>query len=95
MYGTTGTERKFWYPWTEQTQFQEELEDLVKLPLPQEKKEKLFAGRYHYLQKYFDELEKSSRDITDQDIMLYGLCHPQRVLEFIKKFILYDAGVKK
>ena len=27
--------------------------------------------------------------------MLYGLCQPKRVLEFIKQFIFYDAGEKK
>ena len=95
MYGTTGTERKFWYPWKEQTQFHTELEKLINIPLSQEKKEKLFAVVYKHIQKYFEELEKSPRQITDQDIMLYGLCRPKRVLEFIKKFILYDAGVKK
>ena len=95
MYGTTSTERKFWYPWKEKTQFKTELENLINTPLLKEKKEKLFAGRYSYIRKYFDELEKSPRQITDQDIILYGLCRPQRVLEFIKKFILYDAGTKK
>ena len=95
MYGTTGTERKFWYPWKEQTQFKTELEGLINMPLSQEKKDKLFAGRYRYIRKYFDELEKFPRQMTDQDIMLYGLSRPQRTLEFIKKFILYDAGVKK
>ncbi|MDE0119816.1 MAG: HsdR family type I site-specific deoxyribonuclease [Bdellovibrionales bacterium] len=95
MYGTTGTERKFWYPWKEETQFKTKLENLVNTPLSKEKKEKLFASRYNYIRKYFDKLEKAPRQITDQDIMLHGLCHPERVLEFIKKFILYDAGTKK
>ena len=95
MYGTTGTEKKFWYPWKEETQFQTELEKLVNTPLSQEKKEKLFALRYKHTQNHFEELEKSPIQITNQDIMLYGLCRPERVLEFIKKFILYDAGVKK
>ena len=95
MYGTTGTERKFWYPWKEKAQFNTTLENLTNTPLSKDKKEKLFASRYNYIYKYFDELEKSPRQITDQDIILYGLCRPQRVLEFIKKFILYDAGTKK
>ncbi|MCZ0933455.1 MAG: HsdR family type I site-specific deoxyribonuclease [Oligoflexia bacterium] len=95
MYGTTGTERKFWHPWKEETQFKTELDQLINKTLPQEKKEKLFAGRYSHFLKHFDELETSPRQITNQDIILYGLCRPQRALEFIKKFILYDAGAKK
>ena len=95
MYGTTGTERAFWYPWKEKTQYQSILEDLINTPLSEEKKEKLFSGRYKYFRNYFEELEKNPRQATDQDIILYGLCQPTRVLEFIKKFILYDAGKKK
>ena len=95
MYGTTGTERAFWYPWKEKTQYEATLKDLVNTPLSKEKKEKLFAGRYNYIRDYFEELEKIPREITDQDNILYGLCRPERVLEFIKKFILYDAGKKK
>ena len=71
------------------------LKDLINTPLSKEKKEKLFAGRYNHVQNYFEELEKTSRQITDQDKILYGLCRSERVLEFIKKFILYDAGKKK
>ena len=95
MYGTTGTERAFWYPWKEQTQYKAILKNLINTPLPKEKKEKLFAGRYNYIRNYFEELEKAPREITDQDNILYGLCRPERVSEFIKKFVLYDAGKKK
>ena len=95
MYGTTGTERKFWYPWKEKTQFKTELGNLINTPLSKEKKEKLFIEGYKHVQSYFEGLERSPRQVTDQDIMLYGLCRPQRLLELIKKFILYDAGNKK
>lgn len=95
MYGTTGTERKFWYPWKEKMQYKIELKSLVNTPLSEEKKEKLFASRYKYCRKYFEELEQFPREVTDQDEILYGLCRPERALEFIKKFILYDAGTKK
>ena len=94
-YGTTGTERKFWYPWKEETEFQTELESLANKALSKEQKERLFAFGYKHCQKHFEDLEKSPRQITNQDMMLYGLCRPQRTLELIKKFILYDAGVKK
>ena len=32
---------------------------------------------------------------TEQDRVLYCLCHPERLMEFSYKFILYDAGEKK
>jgi len=95
MYGTTGTDRKFWYPWKEKSAYQPALENLIHKPLSKEKKDKLFSGRYDDFRKYFDQLEKSPRKITHQDIILYGLCRPERTLEFIKKFIVYDSGTKK
>ena len=95
MYGTTGTEKDFWYPWMEKSNYQEELENLVNTPLSKDKKIKLFSGNYQNTQNYFEELEKYPIQITNQDKIIYGLCQPQRVMEFIKKFILYDAGKKK
>ena len=97
LYGTAGTARSFWYPWKEpKDSYEEHLVKLINTPLSQEKKDNLFGNeRYKNLRAYFEELEKSPRQITSQDIMLYGLCRPQRVIEFIRKFTLYDAGTKK
>lgn len=95
MYATTGTSRPFWYPWKEKSQFKSELEGLINRPLSKDKKEKLFSERYEHVREYFEELEKPPRQITDQDQILYGLCRPERILEIIKKFIVYDAGTKK
>lgn len=95
MYATTGTPRPFWYPWKEKGQFRAKLEALVNTPLSEEKKRKLFSERYWHVKDYFEELEKAPRQITDQDQILFGLCRPERLLEIIKKFVLYDAGTKK
>ena len=35
------------------------------------------------------------RTITEQDRTLYGLLRPERLLEMVRRFIIYDAGVKK
>ena len=93
-YGTTGTKIKYWFPWKEQTDFQSELKQLVNTPLSKDKKEKLFSNfKYASLKREFDKEKK--REVTHQDNILYGLCRPERVIELIKKFIVYDAGVKK
>ena len=97
-YGTTGTKPAFWYPWKEEESsrnWQTALDQLVNTPLSKEQTAKLFAGRYRYYKEYFSALSTKHRQITDQDIMLYGLCQPKRVLEFTRQFILYDAGIKK
>ena len=101
-YATTGTEMKFWAKWTEQFASKEEeatyfteLNRLVNEPLKKEQKEKLFATRYHYVKSHFEEMEKEQLSPTFQDEYLYSLCRPERLLELIFSYTLYDNGVKK
>lgn len=95
LYATTGTPRSFWYPWKERTSFVDKLTKLVNTPLSKTAKDKLFGLRFEHVRKYFDDLEKYPRTITDQDQVLFGLCRKERLLEIIKEFILFDAGTKK
>ena len=46
---------------------------------------------------YRTQLQKlvEDREITPQDEYLYNLCHPERLLELIFHFTIYDAGIKK
>ena len=46
---------------------------------------------------YRTELQKlvEDREITPQDEYLYNLCRPERLLELIFHFTIYDAGIKK
>lgn len=99
MYATTGTSRPFWFPWKfshkNQDKRLKELEKHINKPLSEVKKNKIFGPRYEHARKYFDELEKSPRKPSDQDRMLYGLCEKNRLLEIIKKFTVFDGGIKK
>lgn len=97
LYATTGTPRVYWFPWIEdeRTEYRGKLEKLINTPLSKDKKDRLFADRFRNVRTYFEELEKSSRQLTDQDRMIYGTCRIGRVLEIVKKFILFDGGAKK
>ncbi|MBC6415626.1 MAG: type I restriction endonuclease subunit R [Bdellovibrionales bacterium] len=91
-YGTTGTDMKYWCSWKEESE--PRLQKLIDTPLSKDKQKKLFSNiRYNKIKKEFD--RKAPRELTHQDIILYGLCQPERLIEFIEKFIVYDAGVKK
>ena len=68
------------------------MQELVNKPLSDEQKDKLFADRFKYVRKYFDNIEAEGRLVTEQDKLLYSLCQPQ---EFMYKYIVYDAGIKK
>jgi type I restriction enzyme R subunit len=68
---------------------------LKNTPLTILQKNKLFADRFRYVRSYFDALE--SREIlpTVQDEYLYSLCRPERLMDLIFNFILFDNGEKK
>lgn len=95
QYATTGTPRKFWATWKEQKLKETDLQELVNKPLSDEQKDKLFTDRFKYVRKYFDNMEAEGRLVTEQDKLLYSLCQPQRLLELMYKYIVYDAGIKK
>lgn len=95
-YATTGTPMEFWAVWLEQEGVEDKINSLINKPLANEKKDKLFNGRFKYVRKYFDALEsEGGREITEQDRVLYALCQPERLLELTFRYILFDAGDKK
>ncbi len=59
------------------------------------RKIKLFAERFKYVRQYFDDLEKENILPTLQDEYLYGLCRPERLMDIIFNFIVFDNGEKK
>lgn len=101
-YATTATPKKFWSVWKEKftTQKQEEnfsndLYNLKQEELPKNINTDVFKTRYWSTIKHFQELEKEDIEVTEQDRLLYSLCRPERLLELIFSFVLYDEGIKK
>ncbi len=101
-YATNGTPEKFWAKWMEKfTTVEEEklyrtnLQELKNQALHPDQKKKLFGERFKYVQQYFDDLETESILPTIQDEYLYGLCRPERLLDLIFNYVLFDNGVKK
>ena len=107
-YATNATPEKFWAKWiekfegdteaernAEEEKYKQHLQQLKNQPLPIEQKEKLFADRFKYVRKYFDDLETENILPTIQDEYLFGLCRPERLLDIIFNFIVFDNGEKK
>ena len=101
-YATNGTEEKYWSHWEEKFSSEEkkdkyfsEIERIKNMSLPEKEKGHLFGGRFRYARKYFDQLGQEPVEMTEQDIYLYGLCRPERLLDFTFNFILFDNGEKK
>ncbi|MCU0423353.1 MAG: HsdR family type I site-specific deoxyribonuclease [Bacteroidia bacterium] len=101
-YATNATPEKFWAKWQEKfddseklKEYNEQLKKLKNTPLSNLVKEQLFSDRFKYVSQYFDALEQEEILPTEQDIYLYGLCSPQRLMDIVFNFILFDNGVKK
>ena len=102
LYATTGTPENFWNVWREQFSedaqkqiYDTDLHELVNRPLKESNQEKLFASRYKYVKEYFEEQRNSELKVSIQDKYLYGLCSPERLMDLIFNFTVYDAGIKK
>lgn len=101
-YATTGTPTKFWTKWkemfateTEEKEYTEQLNKLVNTPLDEKQKAHLFGDRFRYVRTHFDAMEQETVLPTEQDRYLFGLCRPERLLDLIHNFTLYDGGIKK
>ncbi|MEI6697191.1 MAG: HsdR family type I site-specific deoxyribonuclease [Bacteroidota bacterium] len=101
-FATNATPEKFWAKWEEKfTTDEEEIKykkDLLAIknqPLTLIQKDKLFSERFKYVRQYFDDLETENILPTIQDEYIYGLCRPERLMDIIFNFILFDNGEKK
>ncbi len=102
-YATNGTPEKFWATWNEQEMENGELRIdnygalsiLKNTPLSEEQKDKLFSERFRYVRRYFDDLESVPVLPTVQDEYIYNLCRPERLMDLVFNFVVFDDGEKK
>jgi len=96
-YATVGTPAKFWSVWKESLSetAETDLADLVTVPLTDDQIDKIFASRASWVRERAPAYGKLERQVTPQDRALYALCRPERLLELVFRFILFDAGEKK
>jgi type I restriction enzyme, R subunit len=101
-YATNGTPEKFWAKWEEkflteqeEANYGNQLNQLKNQALDKAQKDRMFADRFRYVRHYFDALESEKIEPTLQDIYLFGLCRPDRLLDLFFNFVLFDNGEKK
>lgn len=98
LYGTTGTPAKFWALWKEDNKGPQEacLHNLVNTPASTEFKAKLFAERTEQQRDYMERLWQSGERLpSPQDKAIHSLLRPERLLELIYQFIVFDNKEKK
>jgi type I restriction enzyme R subunit len=94
QYATTGTPKKFWSTWQEDI-VEKTIKELISRPLNENEQSTLLSGPFADVRNEFLALIESGREIQEQDKVIFTLCRPERLLELIYKFILFDNGIKK
>lgn len=96
QYATAGTPKKFWGKWKEQEYQLADVDKSVNTPLNEDIKAQLFSGEFAAARPFFDALEaEGKRLITEQDNAIHSLCSPERLLDLVYRFTLFDGGIKK
>ncbi len=94
-YGTTKTPAKFWAKWREEEFGEKHFSRVKKTALTADALDTLFAGKEPQLRTYFETLWSKPELVTEQDRLLISLLSPQRLLEFVRFFILFDKKAGK
>ncbi len=97
QYATTGTEKEFWAVWQEENSDEAELHSLINIPPAQTKQlQAELAWRAPAEQEQIKQLwAAGERQVSAQDRAIYGLLLPDRLLELIYGYIVFDNGTKK
>jgi len=95
-YATVGTPRKFWQTWRDEEDRDEDISPIANRPLSEPEKAAIFSGDFAHARHYFDEMTaEGARAVTPQDRTIYALCRPERMLDLIRRFTVFDGGERK
>ncbi|MEZ4684999.1 MAG: type I restriction endonuclease [Bacteroidia bacterium] len=102
MYATTGTSKAFWSVWKEmfpndetRADHEEALFALKQEAPPADLHGALFRDHWDWYLREIEAQDQGEKGVTFQDRSLYGLCRPERLLELMRDFTVYDNGEKK
>lgn len=93
-YGTTKTPAKFWAKWREEIFTEAHFSKIKNTKQSDDVNQRLFGVREREA-KYFTGLEQKTQLPTEQDRLIVSLLTPERLLEFIRFFTLFDKKVGK
>ena len=95
-YATVGTPRKFWQTWRDEEDTEATIAPLANRPLSDAEKQAIFSGDFASARPYFDAMEaEGQRAVTAQDRTVHALCRPERLLDIIRRFTVFDGGARK
>lgn len=95
-YATVGTPQKFWQNWRDEEDSDEVIMPVANRPLSVVEKDAIFSGDFAGARRFFDAMaSEGDRAVSEQDRLIYALCRPERLLDLIRRFTVFDGGVRK
>ncbi|TPV62011.1 type I restriction endonuclease subunit R [Aestuariibacter sp. GS-14] len=96
LYATCGTPEKFWAKWKEEMIPEAEFVRLKNKRLESNKLDSLFAHRTRAAKDdYLSLVNAGDLTVTDQDRLIISLLSPERLLEMVRLFVLFDKKAGK
>ena len=95
-YATVGTPQKFWGTWRDEEDSDDVIASLANRVLTDAEKKAIFSGDFAPARPFFDALAKEgARAVSAQDRLIYALCRPERLLDLVRRFTVFDGGMRK
>jgi type I restriction enzyme R subunit len=95
-YGTVSTPAKFWSLWREREDKDDAVMAAVTTKLTVSQVRSTFADGFADEQAAFESSQaEGGRALTEQDRVVHALCRPDRLLDLVRRFTLFDGGEKK
>ncbi|AZG79023.1 type I restriction endonuclease subunit R [Methylocystis rosea] len=95
-YATVGTPQKFGQSWREDEDTDAQIALVANRGLSCAEKDKVFSGDFANARPFFEALaSEGERAVTAQDRAIYALCRPERLLDLIRRFTVFDGGMRK
>ena len=94
-YATVGTEQKFWQPWRDDEDIDEIIAPYVNYALTEEEKDSVFSGELKQARIDFESTATEIRTVTAQDRAIFSLCRPERLLDLVRRFTVFDGSIRK
>jgi len=95
-YATVGTAQKFWLSWRDEEDTDAIIAPAANRPLTPAEKDAVFSGDFAGARRYFDDMQAEGlRAVTAQDRAIFALGRPERLLDLVRRFTVFDGGARK
>jgi type I restriction enzyme, R subunit len=95
-YATVGTPQKFWQTWRDEEDADAAIFAAANHSLTSAQKDSLFSGDFAGSRAYFETMQaEDERAVSPQDRTTFALCRPERMLDLVRRFTVFDGGVRK